>query len=274
MAVTCPDVSEFQTALTGGYGRDFVIFRGSFGANYKDKRFLANANAAAALHASGKLAGAVVYTVFLPGNIRGQFNYLWSLIGPTAPSWLAGIMIDVEHWGGTSYAISGDHSAEINTLYGLHAQKMGSYQSVIAYGNQSDLASIYPKRDPRCRVVVAGYSSRLTFRSVRGSIGQQYTDGSGRWPTPAGLPTATVPFGRCDHNVFPDFANGAALRLSLRPSVAPPKPASKPTPVVSKPVPLYAPGPMPHTSPDRHLGLFLTNERLELHRDGVTIWHT
>jgi hypothetical protein len=208
MTVICPDVSEFQSPLDSSYARDFVIFRGSFGPSYQDRNFLANANAAASLHAKGTLAGAVIYTVYLPGQVQAQFDFLWRLIGPTPPPWLAGIMIDVEHWGGTSYSISGDHSREINQLYGLHAHRMGSWRSVIAYGNQGDLASIYPGRDPRCRVIVAGYSSRLTYSNVRGAIGQQYTDGSSKYPTPAGLPRSSAPFGNCDHNVFPATATG------------------------------------------------------------------
>jgi hypothetical protein len=281
VAVICPDGSEFQRPLTSAYPRDFAIFRGTFGSGYLDKNFLANAAAVAARYKAGKLAGAVIYTVYLPGMVKQQYDFLWKAIGPTIPPWLAGIMIDVEHWGGTGYAISGDHSSEINALYGLHAHRMGSWNSCIAYGNKNDLATIYPRRDKRCRVIVAGYSSKLTFRSVPGAIGQQYTDGSNRWPHPAGLPTSTVPWGYCDHNVFPDFANGAQLRLSLRPTpqpvivkpvVVPPKP---PTVVTPRPTTVgpYV-GQRSIVSADKHHALFITNAgRLEVHRDGVTTWH-
>lgn len=280
MPVICPDGSEFQSKLTTAYPRDFVIFRATFGSGYLDRNFLANAAVASALYKAGRLKGVVLYTVYLPGMVKAQYDFLWKAIGPTIPPWLAGIMIDVEHWGGTNYQINGDHSTEINTLYGLHAQRMGSWNSCIAYGNKNDLATIYPRRDKRCRVIVAGYSSKLTFRDVSGAIGQQYTDGSTRWPIPAGMTRATTPWGTCDHNVFPDFANGAALRLSLRPTpqivkpvVVPPKP-----PTVAQPRPATV-GPYVGTralvSADKHHALFVTNDgRLEVHRDGVTTWHT
>jgi hypothetical protein len=131
-------------------------------------------------------------------------------------------MIDVETWRGKSYELSGDHSRPVNRLYGLHAHRMGSWDSVIAYGNAGDLDELYPGRDRRCRVIVANYGSRLAYRKVRGAIGQQYTDGQKKWPVPkigrVRLPRHSAPFGHCDHNVFPGFATGRDLVKLLRPA--------------------------------------------------------
>jgi hypothetical protein len=255
-----PDVSEFQKPLDGSFGRDAVIMRGAFGTWKADKNFLANATEAKRLWDAGRLrGGAVIYTVYLRDTTPAQqYAYLWNLIGPKAPPWLTGIMIDCEHWGGTSYTISGDHSAQLNTLYGLHAHRMGSWQSVKGYGNQPDLGSIWPHRDSRCDVVVAGYGSQLTYRNVRGAVGQQYTDGTGRWPHPAGLPTSSTPFGSCDHNVFP-VKDGAGFRaLWGRPGYATAKPPVTPKPPAQPPA--HAPaGKVLGRSPDGTKELLLGN---------------
>lgn len=225
--LVCPDVSEFQVPLDHTFNRDFVIFRVTFGAHYVDPHFLANANAAKRLFDQGRLAGALLYVVYTSAPVRAQFDLAWKAIGPTVPEWLTGIMIDVETWRGQSYALSGDHSQAINRLYGLHAHRMGGWSSVIAYGNAGDLAELYPARDRRCRVIVANYGPSLAYRKVRGALGQQYTDGQAKWdvPTIGGtpLPRASAPFGRCDHNVFPGFANGAELVKLLRPSQLQPR---------------------------------------------------
>lgn len=217
----CPDVSEFQVPLDGTFTRDFVIFRVTFGADYLDPHFRANADAAEKLYDDGRIAGALLYVVYTSDPVKEQYDAAWKAIGPRVPDWLTGIMIDVETWRGQSYELSGDHSRRINHLYGLHAHRMGSWQSVIAYGNACDLDELHPDRDRRCRVIVASYGSRLAYRKVRGALGQQYTDGKKRWPVPkiggVRLPRASAPFGHCDHNVFPGFANGRELVKLLRP---------------------------------------------------------
>lgn len=218
----CPDVSEFQVPLDRTFTRDFIIFRVTFGAHYLDPHFLANANAAKRLYDEGRLAGVLLYVVYTSDPVREQFEFAWRAIGPKVPEWLTGIMIDVETWRGQSYELSGNHSQAINRLYGMHAHRMGSYDSVIAYGNAGDLAELYPARDRRCRVILANYSPTLAYRRVRGAIGQQYTDGQQKWGVPrlhgGSLPRTSQPFGHCDHNVFPDCATGTDLVRLLRPA--------------------------------------------------------
>lgn len=269
------DVSEFQTPLTAAYPRRIAIFRALFGASYVDRQFLANANAAAELYAAGKIDGAIIYHVWLPGAVRAQATKLHSLIGPTPPAWLAGLMIDVEHWGGTSYQINGDHSTEINTLAGYHAAYMGSFDSVIAYGNWGDLSAIYPGRDKRVRFIEANYSSTIPKRP--GKIGQQYTDGTGRWSVPSGLPRSSPPFGGCDHNVFPGYT-GKTLREALRPTVTTASAATHPLAVAKpkrKPAPRHAAPYYPRgkafrlISPNRHHALVIDdNGTVTVHTDG------
>jgi hypothetical protein len=218
----CPDVSEYQVPLDRTFTRDFIIFRVTFGAHYLDPHFLANANAAKRLHDEGRLAGVLLYVVYTSDPVREQFEFAWDAIGPKVPDWLTGIMIDVETWRGHSYELSGNHSQPINRLYGMHAHRMGSYDSVIAYGNAGDLAELYPGRDHRCRVILANYSPTLAYRKVRGAVGQQYTDGQPKWGVPrvrgGSLPRASAPFGHCDHNVFPDCSTGKDLVRLLRPA--------------------------------------------------------
>ena len=249
----CPDVSEFQRPLDHTYTRDFAIFRVTFGAHRLDHNFLANASAAKALYQRGQIKGVLLYTVYTAEPVRAQFDGVWKAIGPAIPLWLTGIMIDVESWRGQDYELRGNHSRAINQLYGMHAHRMGSWSSVIAYGNQSDLAHLYPGRDKRCRVIVAGYTSQLVYKKVPGAIGQQYSDGSARWPVPkihgVALPRASAPFRHCDHNVFPDHPNATSLVKLLRPAqllkhAAPPAPRK---PVAKRPLHPVAPRP-----PARH----------------------
>jgi hypothetical protein len=242
--LVCPDVSEFQTYLSDAFGRRLLIMRVSFGAHYQDRKFLANAASAAAQYRRGEIDGVILYTVYLASATPAeQYAYAWKLIGPTVPPWLIAVMIDVESWRGTSYAISGNHSKPLNTLYGLHAHKMGSWASCIGYGNAGDLAVIWPGRDTRCWVILADYSSSMSTRGVPRVLGKQYTDGQTRWPVPVmggqALPRSSAPFGPCDHNVFPGFATAKALRARLRPArpATAPVPAPKPPPVIE---PYYA----------------------------------
>lgn len=220
-----PDVSHYQPALTTSYPRDFVIFKATQGTTYLDSHFLVNAGVAHSLHASGKLAGAVVYHVYTGESVSAQFAKIKAAIGPTPPDWLAGVMIDLESWAGTSYALHGDQSTSVNALYAMLAAYMGSTRAALIYGNQGDLDSLAAHRDTRAPVILAAYTSELRYGSIRGAIGQQYSDGQlhNLVPSIGGqqLPRSTAGLGNCDHNVFPGYANGASLREWLRPTAHP-----------------------------------------------------
>lgn len=247
--LVCPDVSEHNPVLTTAFHGDFLIVRVTFGAGWRDLNFLQNANAIAKLY--GKtLKGVILYHVYTSDDVTAQYKALWAAVGPKVPDWLCGIMIDVERWAGTTYALNGDHSAQINRLAGMHAAKMGSWDSVILYGNRYDYAELAPRKDRRLRCIVAGYTDNIDLSVVGNAFGQQYTDGSTRWPVPRkqgkALRRATLPFGAVDHNVFPGIRDGAAMAAFLRPDKRV-KPTPKPStpPVVVKPTP--TPAPTAHT---------------------------
>jgi hypothetical protein len=278
--LVCPDVSEFQVPLDRAFTRDFIIFRVAFGAHYLDPHFLTNANAANRLYEEGRLAGALLYVVYTGDPVGAQFQAAWDAIGPGIPEWLTGIMIDVETWRGQSYELSGDHSRAINQLYGLHAHRMGSWDSVIAYGNAGDLAELYPGRDRRCRAIVANYGSTLAYRQVRGAIGQQYSDGQQKWSVPringTALPRASAPFGPCDHNVFPGCATGRDLVKLLRPAQLNPRRRhgsedDAPTPPVHRRTDRHAALDSSLVSPSGDYTLFLNDKgNLEVRHHGTT----
>lgn len=178
------DVSYFQKPVDDTYPHRWLIFRCCDG-GFADPNCDRNAAWAAAAVASGRLDGWTAYVVYRPGKNQAVLK---NVAGLPAGGY---VMIDVESWRG---AIKGDHSTEINQL----AAELGKSRPgrVWAYGNRSDLASIYPSRGS-LPVVVAAYSTIKP--DVPHMIGWQYTDGVNAVP---GLPTATKPFGPCDHNVL------------------------------------------------------------------------
>jgi hypothetical protein len=187
----------FQSPVDDSYARQWLIFRCCDG-NFRDPNCEHNAAWAAAATASGKMLGWTAYVVYRPGqNLAVLANVQHLPAG-------GHVMVDVESWGGQ---ISGDHSAEINLLVlGLRA-KFGD--RVWAYGNQGDLASIYPRRGA-IPVVVASYGGSKP--GLPYMVGWQYTDGV---VPSGGRPQSSAPFGACDHN---------ELYVQTAPPPAPPKP--------------------------------------------------
>jgi hypothetical protein len=148
---------------------------------------LANAKWATGAVQSGRMIGWTAYVVYRPGqNATVLENHALLPAGGY-------VMVDVESWQG---AIRGDHSAEINQLITALAARVGQSR-VWGYGNQSDLASIWPSRPSWVSVVVASYGGSKP--TVPNMIGWQYTNGN---YSVAGLPSASAPFGSCDHNVL------------------------------------------------------------------------
>jgi hypothetical protein len=187
------DVSYYQAAADDSYPHPWLIFRVCDG-TFRDPKFALNRVWAEKACRSGKLVGYTVYCVYRPGV--DVFSVVQSMVGK--PSKHVTVMVDVESWSGQ---IRGDHSSDITALVNKLAKWLGTAQRVLAYGNQGDLASIYPHRPDWLRLVVAAYSS--VKPDVHNMIGWQYSDGTDRWPLPAGLPRSSKPFGNCDHNIFP-----------------------------------------------------------------------
>lgn len=206
--VAC-DVSEFQVPVNDAYPHEWLIFRICDG-TYRDQHFVTNYAWSRQAAKSGDLAGYSGYCVFRPGvDVHGTAAAMLGKIDAHVT-----VMIDVESWGGQ---IHGDHSAEITALAERFAALLGDKRRVLAYGNQGDLASIYPHRPPWLKLVVAGYGS--VQPSVPNMIGWQYSDGQDKWAVPVGLSRSSAPFGRCDHNVFPGLAPAdlaAALGVGTR----------------------------------------------------------
>jgi hypothetical protein len=186
------DVSSYQPAVNDTYPWPWLIFRVCDG-TYRDSNFASNLAWARKAAASGKLAGYTIYAVYEPG--ADTLGTIKAMVG--TPDAHVTVMIDVESWGGK---ITGNRSADITALWLALGTWLGDQRRVIVYGNQNDLASIYPTRPPGVRLVVAAYTS--TKPSVPGMIGWQYSDGQTAYPTPAGWPRSSSPFGPCDHNHF------------------------------------------------------------------------
>lgn len=249
MGLYAPDVSEHQDhTLDDTFNRRVAIVRAMFSPSYPDQKFLGNAIAAAKLFAAGKIDGIILYCVMLTSYTAAQqYDALWKLVGPKLPPWLLGVMLDVESWDGTSYAIHGNRSPLFNRLAGMHSHNLpGGLNSVPFYGNEGNLAEIIPDRDPRMWGILARYSGALDYRArgVHGVRGQQYTDGKLSWGVPvvggSKAPIASKPFGPCDHNYL-DFASGKALRAFMRPDTV----AKAPTPPVVLHPPVVQPKPAP-----------------------------
>lgn len=184
------DTSEFQVALNDSYPHDWVSFRVCDG-DYLDHKVRENLAWSKKAHAAGKLVGFTGYCVFRPGK---NADILAHLDGVGFPKDQV-VMIDAETWGGQ---ISGNQSSPLNELAThLRARQGGDADRVWGYANRGDFASMWPTRPPWMKTVVASYGgSKPDFPNL---VGWQYTDGQYDVP---GLPSASAPFGKCDHNVF------------------------------------------------------------------------
>lgn len=219
--ITWTDVSEWQAAhYDNSYPWPVAAYRVSLGTSYTDAKVGPNS---AWCHGTARLTAHIGYHVWYPGNEAGQVARFFAILGGALDSRTVA-MIDVESWSGQ---ISGDHSAQLNTLATLFAQRLGSHR-VKAYGNSGDLAALWPHRLPWIGVVKAGYSSSPPPEPWDG---WQYTDGGSQWPVPSGWSRASAPFGACDHNAF--YGTTAQFAAAW---IGTPTPAPTPTPTPKPPV--------------------------------------
>ena len=194
MTVTyAPDVSTFQPPVNDSFNRDWLIFRVCFNGTV-DTHAQANLAWCVKARAAGKIRGFTGYVVPLPGGNDAILHSLDVLRFPhDAP-----VMIDAEKWGGTSYQINGDHSAEFNALAERLRKRQGGRADLVwAYGNRGPDLEVWPHKADWLGWVVASYGG--TKPAVPNMIGWQYTDGEPKYDRP-GAPSSTPPFGRCDHN--------------------------------------------------------------------------
>lgn len=191
------DTSYYQRPLDMSYPHGVVSFR-AFDGDWEDPIFRTNLRVAAALVKANRVPCVIAYLVYRPGTVAAQvaaFRAAVKAVLGEVPRWLCA-EIDCESWGGR---IRGDHSTELNGLYALLCSFLqADPRRGKGYGNRPDLAAIWRTRPARMRVTVAHYGVLDT--SFPGEVAQQYTDGQPQFAV-TGLPSATVPFGRCDHNI-------------------------------------------------------------------------
>lgn len=191
MTVAC-DVSEHQgIPADDRYPHRWLIFRVLFGGGYTDRLAGQNLAWAKSAKARGRIDGFTAYVVWLPGHNGSILAGLDRLGVPKD----CHVMIDVESWSGESYAISGNHSTELNALADALASRQGSRSRVWGYANRGDYGALWPSRPAWLGLVLASYGgSRPTLPNL---VGWQYTNGQYQV---SGLPHASAPWGPCDHN--------------------------------------------------------------------------
>jgi len=181
------DVSEWQVGVDDSYPYPVLCIRSNDG-TYRDRRWANNYGWCLRNADSGRLAFFIVYFVWRP-NWQQTVQTFEDLVGTPHPK--MAVMLDVESWGGQ---IRGDRSADINATYADVGAFVGSTAKVIGYGNVGDLNSLWPRKPPGIRLVIAAYNGNPPYP---GKVAHQYTDGSGYG---GGLPEGASPFGRCDMN--------------------------------------------------------------------------
>lgn len=192
MTTIYPDVSEHQDVVNDSFNREFLMCRVSNENGRIDYKIGTNL-AWAKRNRGSKLKNFGGYVI--PCNIPNSVN-LNNLDSVGFPK-DAVVMIDLESWNGL---VRGNHTADINDLATrLRARQNGRADLVWLYANGGDYQSLYPgPRLPWLDVIAAGYQRSVpTF--APNMIGWQYTNGTENYQP---LPSATPPFGNCDHNIL------------------------------------------------------------------------
>lgn len=204
MTTIYPDVSEWQNGVDDSFNRDFLMFRAMNENGIEDVKARDNLTWAISRRASGKIKQFGVYVIPAIAPNQGILNTL-DLLGIPHD---CVIMIDMESWGGQ---VVGDHSAQINQLASaLAGRQNGRTDLVWGYGNLNDMAHIWPGIPSWCGAIEANYGP-ASIDPPSGIIGWQYCNAVENGTI---YPSATPPFGNCDHNVLfvgiPLVAGGTA----------------------------------------------------------------
>lgn len=181
------DVSEWQTGVDDSYPHRVLSIRSNDG-THRDRRWATNYRWCRRNADTGRLTFFIVYFVWRP-NWRETVATFKDQVREPHPK--MAVMLDVESWGGQ---IRGDHWAGINAAHREVAEFVGSPARVLGYGNVADLDTLWPRKSPGVRLVVAAYGHNPPYP---GKVAHQYTDGSGHG---GGLPEGAPPFGNCDMN--------------------------------------------------------------------------
>lgn len=165
MTVYC-DVSEFNPRVDDSYPYRFIAIRSNDG-TYTDAHFRDNYAWCLSALDRGRIDGFIVYAVYRPDG--GQWAAQLIRNVGTPPPALMVPMADVESWGG---AIRGDQSAGIGAGMALWRRWTGSQARAVGYGNQGDLAALWPARGAQS-VILADYDT--TAPVIPGEVARQYT---------------------------------------------------------------------------------------------------
>lgn len=193
MVTIYPDTSEWQVAVNDSFNREFFMFRVSNESGRIDYKINANLGWSKTRRASGKIKQFGGYVI--PCVVPNATNL--SNLDAVGFSKDAVVMIDLESWGGL---VRGNHTADLNALATLlRARQGGRADLVWLYANRGDLGSLYPgPRLPWLGIVIAGYQSQQPT-GIPNMIAWQYTNGTENYTN---WPSATPPFGNCDHNAL------------------------------------------------------------------------
>lgn len=183
------DISEFQQPADNSYPYQILSFRANDG-TYHDKKFSANYAWAKQAYTARKISGFIVYYYWRRAGTGA--STLKSIIGTPPPGMC--VMMDVESGDGNG---TGNASSQLNSEYEELGKWLGNPHRVIAYGNTSDLNSIWPDKPAGIQLVIAAYGTNPAYP---GKFAHQYTDAG-----------KCEPFGTCDMN----SADGLTLAQTL-----------------------------------------------------------
>lgn len=193
------DVAKFQALLDGTYPRKFVMFRLVNEYGNIDPHAAANIATALTMRRRGQLVNFGGY--INPGHAANS-TLLAAIRQLDFPA-DAQIMLDVENWPNKDTGvplISGDHTAGFSVLASaLRTRQGGRADLVTAYGNRHDLAALWPRRPSWLGLVIAGYNTNDPRDEYPNVAAWQYTNGA---ENHTGWPSASQPFGACDHNAM------------------------------------------------------------------------